>query len=84
MSLPEVYRQIHDATDYNLLQIQGLLLAMDSVIDDHADLRGNDPETQALRSLVEALHRRVQGAMADQEAARQAMAAPEPPETPKA
>ena len=71
--MPEAYRQIHNLTDFNLDQIQGLLWAADAVMDAHPGLQGPEPQSEALRALVSALHLRVRSAIADQATAWQAM-----------
>lgn len=63
MSIDPIYRNIHDRVDSDLISLQGLLCAMDSVVQLHPKLSGPDLQTQALHSILGALQEKVELAM---------------------
>ncbi len=63
MSLDMIYRSHHERIDHELIRLQGLISAMESVIETHPHLRGPEVETQAVYSTLYAMKDKVELAL---------------------
>ena len=53
------YRDAHEATDFAFSYLEGLIEALDTVVDGHGLLSGNHPRTTAIYSLIDGMRQKV-------------------------